>query len=217
MESIRWRGAGVVGLVAAVALGACTAEPGAEAMQGEGMASGAFTLTSPAFVESGVIPERFTGDGANVSPPLEWSGAPEGTRSYALAVVDPDVPWGEEVPEYGEMPPPGTQPADFFIHWIVANIPASTSSLGEGASTRDMPSGARELSTSFALFGAPATQYGGPAPPPGTKAHEYRFILYALDVETVEGLTDESDYAEFTEALAGHVLATAGLRGYYGR
>lgn len=210
-----------VGAAAVVALAACGTEPGtgAGAMQEEAPSSSAsapFALTSDAFVEGAPIPERYTGDGDDVSPPLEWSGAPEGTRSFALAVVDPDVPWGEEVPEYGEMPPPGTQPADLFIHWIVADIPATTTSLPEGASG-DLPSGARELQTSFALFGAPANQYGGPAPPPGTKAHAYRFVLYALDVESLEGLTDESDYAAFTEALAGNVLATTTLTGYYGR
>lgn len=216
----RWLGP--VGVMAVLALASCAAEPEAEAgtMQEQGTAAAAsstFALTSDAFVESGVIPERYTGDGDDVSPPLEWSGAPDGTRSFALALVDPDVPWGEEVPEYGEMPPPGTQPGDFFVHWIVADIPATASSLPEGASSGDLPSGARELSTSFALFGAPANQYGGPAPPPGTKAHAYRFILYALDVESLDGITEDSDYAAFTEAMAGHVLATATLTGYYGR
>lgn len=213
-----------VGAAAVVALAACGTEPGTEAgamQEGEEAASSSssepFSLTSGAFVEGAPIPERFTGDGDDVSPPLQWSGAPDGTRSFALAVVDPDVPWGQEVPEFGEMPPPGTQPADLFIHWIVADIPSTTTSLPAGASGGNLPSAARELRTSFALFGAPANQYGGPAPPPGTKAHAYRFVLYALDVESLEGLTDESDYAAFTEAMAGHVLATATLTGYYGR
>lgn len=175
-----------------------------------------FTLTSPAFVESAVIPTRYTGDGDNVSPPLEWRGAPAGTQSFALVVVDPDVPWGQTVPAYGEMPPPGTQPADFFIHWIVTRIPAAATGLADGASPGNMPAGTVEPMNSFALFGGPANQYGGPAPPPGTKAHAYRFVLYALDVPTLSGVSAESDFAAVTEAMAGHVLAIATLTGYFG-
>jgi Raf kinase inhibitor-like YbhB/YbcL family protein len=175
-----------------------------------------FTLTSPAFVESSVIPTRYTGDGDNVSPPLQWRGAPEGTQSFALVLVDPDVPWGQTVPVYGEMPPPGTQPADFFIHWIVTGIPATTTSLGDGASPGNMPAGTLEHTSSFALFGGPANQYGGPAPPPGTKAHAYRFVLYALDVPSPSGVTAQSTFSDVTAAMAGHVLAATTLTGYFG-
>jgi Raf kinase inhibitor-like YbhB/YbcL family protein len=175
-----------------------------------------FSLTSPAFVEGGVIPTRFTGDGTNASPPLEWRGAPPGTQGFALVLVDPDVPWGQTVPVYGEMPPPGTQPADLFIHWIVTGIPATVTSLAEGASPGSMPSGALEPQNSFSLFGGEPNQYGGPAPPPSTKAHAYRFVLYALDVPAPPGVTLESDYAAVTTAMAGHVLATAELTAYFG-
>jgi Raf kinase inhibitor-like YbhB/YbcL family protein len=175
-----------------------------------------FSLTSPAFVDGGVIPTRFTGDGANTSPPLEWRGAPPGTQGFALVLVDPDVPWGQTVPVYGEMPPPGTQPADLFIHWIVTGIPATVASLAEGASPGSMPSGALEPQNSFSLFGGEPNQYGGPAPPPSTKAHAYRFVLYALDVPAPPGVTLESDYAAVTTAMAGHVLATAELTAYFG-
>lgn len=197
--------------VAALALG-CTPVSDGQAPA----TSAVFSLTSPAFVESGAIPTRFTGDGANVSPPLQWSGAPAGTQSFALVLVDPDVPWGETVPVYGEMPPPGTQPADHFIHWIVTGIPATTTSLPEGASPGNMPAGTLEPRTSFALFGGEANQYGGPAPPPGTKAHAYRFVLYALDVASVPGVTAESDFTAVTTAMAGHVLAATTLTGYFG-
>lgn len=179
-------------------------------------ASEPFTLTSAAFVESAVIPTRYTGDGENVSPPLQWRGAPAGTQSFALVMVDPDVPWGETVQLYGEMPPPGTQPADFFIHWIVTGIPASTTSLADGASPGNMPVGTLEPTNSFALFGGAANQYGGPAPPPGRKAHAYRFVLYALDVPSLAGLTAESDFTAVTEAMAGRVLAATTLTGYFG-
>jgi hypothetical protein len=179
-------------------------------------ASAPFTLTSAAFVESAVIPTRHTGDGENLSPPLQWRGAPAGTQSFALVMVDPDVPWGETVAVYGEMPPPGTQPADFFIHWIVTGIPASTTSLADGASPGNMPAGTLEPANSFALFGGAANQYGGPAPPPGTKAHAYRFVLYALDMPSLAGVSAESDFTAVTQAMAGHVLAATTLTGYFG-
>jgi hypothetical protein len=197
--------------VAAFAL-ACTPTSDAPAPT----TSGPFALTSSAFVESGVIPIRYTGDGENISPPLSWSGAPPGTQGFALVLVDPDVPWGETVPVYGEMPPPGTQPADHFVHWIVVNIPATTTSLPEGASPGDMPAGTIEPLNSFALFGGEANQYGGPAPPPGTKAHAYRFVLYALDVASVPRVAAESDFTAVTVAMAGHVLAATTLTGYFG-
>ena len=175
-----------------------------------------FALTSAAFVENAVIPVRYSGDGENVSPELEWSGAPVGAQRFALTLIDPDVPFGEEVPVYGQMPPPGTVPGDLFIHWLVADIPATVTSLADGASPGNMPAGARELQSSFALFGAPANQYGGPAPPPQLRAHAYKFTLYALDVSTLGGLTADSDHAALTEAMAGHVLAVATLTGFFG-
>lgn len=208
-------------LLLAVAVVACAGDVQSDDASAMGSddtpaSGGPFVLTSPAFVESGPFPARFSADGDDVSPPLEWAGAPAGTRSLALILVDPDVPWGQEVPSYGEMPPPGTQPADHFIHWIVTDIPASRAMLPAGASPGNMPEGLLQPSNSFGLFGGDPNQYGGPAPPPGTKAHEYRFILYALDVPTLEGVTAESDFAGVTSAMAGHVLATATLSGYFG-
>lgn len=179
-------------------------------------APGPFSLTSPAFVESAVFPTRCSGDGENVSPALEWHGAPSQTRSFTLILVDPDVPWGQTVPAYGELPPPGTQPGDLFIHWIVTGIPATRTSLPHGASPGNMPEGILEAKNSFALFGGEANQYGGAAPPPSTKAHAYRFVLYALDVPSLEGVTEESDFTAVTTAMAGHVLAAATLTGYFG-
>jgi phosphatidylethanolamine-binding protein (PEBP) family uncharacterized protein len=79
-----------------------------------------------------------------------------------------------------------------------------------------MPAGVVEPANSFALFGGAANQYGGPAPPPGTKAHAYRFVLYALDVPSLAGVTAQSTFTEVTAAMAGHVLAAATLTGYFG-
>lgn len=175
-----------------------------------------FSLTSPAFVEGAPIPVRYTADGDGMSPPLAWRGAPSGTQSFTLVLVDPDVPFGQTVPGYGEMPPLGTQPGDLFIHWIATGIPPGTTALAEGASPDAMPAGALEPMNSFGLFGGEANQYGGPAPPPGTKAHAYRFILYALDVASLPDVTAESDFAAVTDAMAGHVLAATTLTGYFG-
>jgi len=175
-----------------------------------------FSLTSPAFVESAVIPTRYTVDGESVSPPLQWSGAPPGTQSFTLVLIDPDVPFGETVPGYGQMPPVGTVPGDLFVHWIVTGIPATSTGLDEAASPGHMPAGILEPMNSFSLFGGEANQYGSPAPPPGTKAHAYRFTLYALDVSSLPGVTATSDFPEVTAAMAGHVLASATLTGYFG-
>ena len=92
----------------------------------------------------------------------------------------------------------------------------AVTSLAEGASPGSMPSGTLEPQNSFSLFGGEPNQYGGPAPPPSTKAHAYRFVLYALDVPAPPGVTLESDYAAVTTAMAGHVLATAELTAYFG-
>lgn len=222
-------------LIAAIGLAACAGPPGppgkagAEGSTGPaglpgspgpagapGKAGVALTLTSPALIDRGIFPTKHTGAGANTSPPLQWSGAPAGTKSFALTMIDLDVAWGQMVLVYGKMPPPGTQPGDLLIHWIAVNIPASVSGLPEGASAKNMPAGSTELKSSFAAFGMPANQYGGPAPPPGMKAHAYVFTVYALDVDSLS-LSADSDYTAFVQAAAGHVLASASLTGYFGR
>lgn len=172
-------------------------------------------LTSSAFVEGGIIPAKYTGSTA-VSPPLQWRGPAE-TKSFALVMMDLDFPWGQKVPVYGQMPPPGTMAGDVFAHWLVANIPANVSSLNEGASPKTMPTGSLEAKSSLAAFGLPGNQYGGPAPPPGMKAHKYQFTIYALNVAVLPGLTASSDYAALVQAMAGKVIATASLTGYFGQ
>lgn len=109
-------------------------------------------LQSPSFEGGGHIPQKYTCDGDNVSPPLKIIGVPEGTKSLALILEDPDSPRGT------------------FIHWVVYNINPKTESIKEGMA----PSGALEGMTSFGDF-----KYGGPCPPSGT--HRYFFKLYALD------------------------------------
>lgn len=109
-------------------------------------------LTSTAFQEGQTIPTRYTADGENVSPPLQWSQAPDETQSFALICEDPDAPRGT------------------FTHWVLFNLPPDARRLAEGT-----PQGAAQGSNDFHKVG-----YGGPSPPPG-KPHRYFFKLFALD------------------------------------
>jgi Raf kinase inhibitor-like YbhB/YbcL family protein len=116
---------------------------------------GTLKITSTAFADGKAIPPRFTCDGPNVSPPLEWSGIPAKTRALALLVDDPDAPKGD------------------FTHWMVVNLTPDTTSLPENA--RAFPADARQGVNGFGKVG-----YGGPCPPKG-KQHRYVFHIYALD------------------------------------
>jgi len=171
-----------------------------------------FSLTSSEIIEQGVIPAKYSMDNPNqigVSPPLNWSGAPEGTRSFALAMVDPDVPLEEEWFPYPIKV--GDLPGDLFIHWMLYNIPASAEGLPEAASPGGtLPEGAKELKNNMASPG-----YLGMGPPPGHKAHKYIFTLYALNTDSLE-LSPDAGYVEFADAMKGKVLASASLTGYFG-
>lgn len=112
----------------------------------------AFILTSPAFMHGGTIPRAHTCDGDDAVPPLTWSGAPDGTRGFALVVDDPDAPRGT------------------FTHWLVYDIPAEVSDL-------DSDDVGTSLASDFGRLG-----YGGPFPPRGHGTHHYHFTLYAVDV-----------------------------------
>ena len=157
---------------------------------------GRMKLTSPAFKDGGRIPLKYVmprAGGENLSPPLEWSGEPEGTRSFALLCVDPHPI------------------ARNWVHWMVINIPANVHHLEEGASRRAMPPGAKELKNSFGFVG-----YGGPQPPPGTGDHPYVFTIYALKVEKLD-LPEDTDLKTFLKAIEPYVLAKAQITGYFGR
>jgi len=118
-----------------------------------------FKIESSAFAPDAEIPVRYTGDGKDLSPPLAWSGLPQGTKSLALVVDDPDAP-------------DPAAPTMVWVHWVLFNIPPSTTSLSEGV--RTLPAGTGE-----GLNDWERTGYGGPAPPIGR--HRYFFKLYALD------------------------------------
>jgi Raf kinase inhibitor-like YbhB/YbcL family protein len=152
----------------------------------------ALELTSAAFQEGAAIPERYTADGRNVSPPLKWRGAPAGTASLALVCEDPDAPRGT------------------FTHWVAFNLPAGSRELGEGVPAEaTLPNGTAQGTNDFGKVG-----YGGPKPPPG-KPHRYVFKLAALDrpLDLPPGATG----AQLLAALKGHVLAETQLTGTYGR
>jgi Raf kinase inhibitor-like YbhB/YbcL family protein len=111
-------------------------------------------LLSEDFKENEAIPSRFTCDGEDICPQLRWENVPDGTRSYALSMTDPDAPGGT------------------FIHWLVHDIPKDSRSVERGG----LPKGAKQVKNDFGR-----ERYGGPCPPSG--AHRYYFTLYALDVD----------------------------------
>lgn len=150
------------------------------------------TLSSPAFPEGQPIPDAYTRDADDASPPLEWTNPPDGTQSFALICDDPDAPRGT------------------WVHWVIFNIPAGLRSLEEGVPARGtLADGARQGRNDFGSVG-----YGGPAPPPGP-AHRYFFKLYALDVmlDLPAGATKN----QLEQQMKGHILARGQLIGKYGR
>ncbi|HEU4631517.1 MAG TPA: YbhB/YbcL family Raf kinase inhibitor-like protein [Gemmatimonadaceae bacterium] len=152
------------------------------------------TLTSPSFVDGGRIPARFTCEGVDTSPALAWSGAPQGTRSFALIVDDPDAP-------------DPAKPQRTYVHWVLYNIPAEATGLPEGATPEQLPAGTRHGRNDWNQ-----ARYGGPCPPIGR--HRYFFKLYALSAGELVGL-DTPTKAEVERAIAGHVLEQATLMGTY--
>ncbi len=150
-----------------------------------------FKLFSPAFKEGEFIPAKYTCDGPDISPPLNWINIPSKTKSLALIFNDPDAPAGD------------------WVHWIVYNIPADITELKEAASSsKSMPHGSSEGMNDFRK-----SNYGGPCPPSGI--HRYFFKLYALDIllQSKAGFTKKL----LLEAMKGHVLAEASLMGKYKR
>jgi Raf kinase inhibitor-like YbhB/YbcL family protein len=150
-------------------------------------------LTSPQFLNQGEIPEKFTCEGEDVSPALTWSDVPEGTKSFALIVDDPDAP-------------DPANPRMTWVHWVLYNIPAKISSLPEAVKEKDLPKG-----TSQGLNDWKRTGYGGPCPPIGK--HRYFHKLYALD--TALPALKQPTKAKLEEAMEGHILSKTELIGLY--
>lgn len=152
----------------------------------------ALMVRSGGFAAGGRMPARFTADGADQSPPLEWTGAPRGTAGFAVTCDDPDAPGGP------------------WLHWTAYGIPAFTTRLGEGVPpVEQLPDGWRQGRNDFGRVG-----YGGPAPPAGP-VHRYRFRVYAVDAACP--LPGGAGRREVEGWLAGHTLAKGEVTGLYSR
>jgi hypothetical protein len=151
------------------------------------------SLKSPAFSPLGEIPKRYTCEGSDVSPPLAWSGVPEGTESVALVVDDPDAPDPKA-------------PKMTWVHWVLYNLPPTAGALPEAVAPEALPPGTQQGLNDWNRPG-----YGGPCPPIGR--HRYFHKLYALDT-VITGLKSPTK-AELVRAMEGHVLAETELIGTY--
>jgi Raf kinase inhibitor-like YbhB/YbcL family protein len=191
-----------LGLVLGSSLGFCTlglSLLGAGAANAQNM-----TVTSSELKDGGTIADEqvfkgFGCAGGNISPALSWSGAPGGTKSFAVSIYDPDAPTGSG-----------------WWHWIVFNIPPGTTSLPKDAGDvkkKLMPKGAIQSRTDFGADG-----YGGPCPPAGDKPHHYQITVFALDVDKLpDAKSDTAPAALVGFDLHSHTLAKATLTGLYGR
>jgi len=148
-------------------------------------------LTSPAFEDGQMIPEKYGYRNENISPPVSWAGAPGPTKAFAIICDDPDAPSGE------------------WVHWIIFNIPADTKGLGEGVSKDAvLPNGAYQGMNDFKNTG-----YDGPCPPSGV--HRYRFKIYALKERLA--LNPGAAKADLLRAMRPLMLAQGQLVGKYGK
>jgi Raf kinase inhibitor-like YbhB/YbcL family protein len=152
----------------------------------------AFELKSPAFTQGGDIPKKHTCDGPDLSPRLEWTSPPAGTKALALVCEDPDAPAG------------------LWVHWVLWGIPPTANSLPEGVKQeRSLADGSRQGRNDFGKLG-----HNGPCPPRG-KPHRFYFRLYALDA--APSLEPGATRQQLLDAIKGHVLGEAELMGRYGR
>lgn len=145
----------------------------------------ALEITSTAFKNGESIPKKYTCDGEDINPHLSWSGAPEKTKSFVLIFDDPDAPVGT------------------WDHWLIFNIPATTTNIKENSSPQ----------AEFGKNSFGRTEHGGPCPP--DKEHRYFFKLYALDQMLT--LSKGSTKKEIEDAMKGHILEKAQLIGKYDR
>ncbi len=144
-------------------------------------------VTSSAFQAGQAIPTKYTCEGEDISPPLQWSGVPAGAKSFALICDDPDAPVGT------------------WVHWVLYDLPVTTTV----PASETLSFGAKQGTNDFKRIG-----YGGPCPPPG-KPHHYYFRLYALDADLL--LKPGASKQELLRAMDGHILAEAQLSGIYQR
>ncbi len=183
--TIRPWGSDLLRMVVLGVLGALAVQTEAEE------ANMSMTITSSAFAHNGSIPKQYTCEGKDISPPLTWSGIPGKAKSLALIVDDPDAP-------------DPAAPRMTWVHWVVYNLPVSSTGLAEAA--KSLPAGALE-----GLNDWQRTGYGGPCPPIGR--HRYFHKLYALD--TVLPDLKKPNKARLEQAMKGHIVAEAQLIGTY--
>lgn len=153
------------------------------------------TLTSPAFAHQGEIPKLYTCDSRNISPPLSWTDIPDGTKSLALIVDDPDAP-------------DPAAPTTRFVHWVVYNLSPTVKTLPQALTARELPTGASEGLNDWNRRG-----YGGPCPPVGR--HRYVHRLFALDTMLPDLKSPTRD--RLLAAIEGHVIEEVELIGTYER
>ena len=153
----------------------------------------ALTIRSPAFAEGGEIPTQYTCEGADLSPPLVFSGVPPAAKSLALIADDPDAP-------------DPRAPKTVYVHWVLHDLPPDATGLPEAVQPKALPAGARVGRNDFGRSG-----YGGPCPPIGR--HRYFFKLYALD--TMLGDLGSVTKSRLLQAMKGHVVEEAQVMGTY--
>lgn len=158
---------------------------------GRGGTTMTLVVSSPAFTDGQSIPTRYTCEGEDVSPPLQFTGVPKGTASLALIVDDPDAP-------------DPAAPTMTWVHWLLYDLPPDTGGLPEAVTA--FPPGTRFGTNDFGR-----TRYGGPCPPIGE--HRYRFKLYALDTMLPD--LGRPDKEALLQAMDGHILEQALLIGLY--
>ena len=185
--------------VAALLLGAASVVDG-QAAKAKTKSKARLTMTSPDFVSKGRITLNhvYNGmgcNGQNISPALQWANPPEGTKSFAVTMYDPDAPTGSG-----------------WWHWVMYNIPATTTGLPAGAgNNRNAPRGSVQGPTDFGTKG-----YGGPCPPVGDKLHHYHITVFALKTEKLD-VPGNATSAYIGFNLNANKLATARVTGLYGR
>ncbi len=148
-------------------------------------------VLSSAFDDGAMIPEKYTCDNIDISPPLKWSSVPDGTKTFAIICDDPDAPMGT------------------WVHWVIYNLPANINELSEDVPPSEiLPNRAKQGRNDFGKIG-----YGGPCPPGGT--HRYYFKIYALseELKVEAGITK----SELLKAMEGYIVSEGQLMGRYKR
>ena len=172
---------------------------GASGASAESMKLTSAEVHNGATIKNEQVFKGFGCSGDNISPSLSWTGAPKGTKSFAIMIHDPDAPTGAG-----------------WWHWVVFNIPASTTSIPKNAgdvNAKLMPEGAIQSVTDFGTDG-----YGGPCPPKGDKPHHYHFTIFAVDVDKLPDAQDKNAMPDLVGFdLHFHTLGKASIVGLYGR